>query len=77
MGDVGAVAPMPWDLDDKESVRAAVAGCDAVVNLVGSRIATPKWSFDRLCVSSSIQGGAVFVFYSDIPFHSQRACRPS
>lgn len=34
-GDVGAVAPMQANVRDEESIRRAVAGADAVINLTG------------------------------------------
>ncbi|HWE76790.1 MAG TPA: complex I NDUFA9 subunit family protein [Stellaceae bacterium] len=35
MGDVGQIAPFSADLRDERALAAVVAGCDAVVNLVG------------------------------------------
>lgn len=35
MGDVGQIVPVPASVTDEDSVRRAVAGADAVVNLVG------------------------------------------
>lgn len=48
MGDVGQINPIRADITDEASVRAAVAGADAVVNLVGILYERGSSTFDRL-----------------------------
>ncbi len=52
MGDAGAVVPMAADITDLETTRAAVAGADAVVNLVG-RLAGNAAAFQKLHVDGA------------------------
>ena len=58
MGDVGQVVPLAADITDTESTRAAVAGADAVVNLVG-RLAANKKAFQKLHVDGARNVAAV------------------
>ena len=46
MGDVGQVTPMAVSLRDRDAVAAAVAGADAVVNLVGILYESGRQSFE-------------------------------
>jgi uncharacterized protein YbjT (DUF2867 family) len=48
MGDVGQVTPMAVSLRDKEAVAAAVAGADAVVNLVGVLYESGQQNFEAI-----------------------------
>lgn len=48
MGDVGQVTPMAVSLRDKASVAAAVAGADAVVNLVGILYESGRQTFEAI-----------------------------
>lgn len=48
MGDVGQIAPIPASVTHDGSVRAAVAGADAVVNLVGILYESGRRSFDAV-----------------------------
>lgn len=48
MGDPGQVNPVAADVTDMASVRAAVAGADAVINLVGILVEKGKASFDAV-----------------------------
>jgi len=48
MGDVGQVTPVQANIRDAASVRAAVAGADAVVNLVGILYARGRQSFEAV-----------------------------
>jgi uncharacterized protein YbjT (DUF2867 family) len=52
MGEVGAVVPVAADITDLETTRAAVAGADGVVNLVG-RLAGNKADFQKLHVDGA------------------------
>lgn len=47
MGDVGQINPIRADITDEASVRAAVAGADAVINLVGILYERGSMTFDR------------------------------
>lgn len=47
MGDPGQVNPLHADVTDPASVRTAVAGADAVVNLVGILFEKGRATFDR------------------------------
>ena len=47
-GDVGQVTPVAANIRDDRSVATAVAGADAVVNLVGILYASGKQSFDAV-----------------------------
>ena len=48
LGDVGQVVPWQANVRDERSVAAAVAGADAVVNLVGLLYETGRQSFDAV-----------------------------
>lgn len=48
MGEPGQVNPVAADIRDMESVRAAVSGADAVVNLVGILFEKGKTTFDAI-----------------------------
>jgi uncharacterized protein YbjT (DUF2867 family) len=48
MGDVGQVTPMAVSLRDSEAVAAAVAGADAVVNLVGVLYESGRQNFEAI-----------------------------
>ncbi|MSP47792.1 MAG: complex I NDUFA9 subunit family protein [Alphaproteobacteria bacterium] len=48
MGDVGQVTPMAVSLRDKDAVAGAVAGADAVVNLVGILYESGRQSFEAI-----------------------------
>lgn len=48
MGDVGQITPVQANLRDEASVQAAVAGADAVVNLVGILYEFGKQRFDAV-----------------------------
>ena len=52
MGDVGAVVPVAADITDVDTPRAAVAGADWVVNLVG-RLAGNEATFQKLHVGGA------------------------
>jgi uncharacterized protein YbjT (DUF2867 family) len=53
MGDVGQVVPVRADVGDETSVRLAVSGADAVVNLVGILFERGKRSFDAIHVKGA------------------------
>lgn len=73
-GDVGQVTPMAANIRDERSVAAAVAGADAVVNLVGILYQSGKQSFDavqakgaaRLAAAAKAAGATRFVQISAI-----------
>jgi len=46
MGDLGQIAPVWFDLRDKETVRRAVQYSNVVINLLGKRWETRNFSFD-------------------------------
>ncbi|MBC7954004.1 MAG: complex I NDUFA9 subunit family protein [Rhodospirillaceae bacterium] len=48
MGDPGQVNPMRADINDPASIRAVIAGADAVVNLVGILFERGKITFDAV-----------------------------
>lgn len=48
MGDVGQIVPIPANIRNDESVAAAVAGADAVVNLVGILYERGRQTFDAV-----------------------------
>lgn len=48
MGDVGQITPVQANIRDAESVRAATAGADAVVNLVGILYARGRQTFEAV-----------------------------
>ena len=48
MGDVGQITPVQANLRDEASVQAAVAGAEAVVNLVGILYEFGKQRFDAV-----------------------------
>nr|WP_319483174.1 complex I NDUFA9 subunit family protein [uncultured Cohaesibacter sp.] len=48
LGTVGQIMPVQTNLRDRESVARALAGSDAVVNLVGILFETGKATFDRI-----------------------------
>jgi uncharacterized protein YbjT (DUF2867 family) len=52
MGDAGQVVPVAADITDETSTRAAVAGADGVVNLVG-RLAGSDAAFQKLHVDGA------------------------
>lgn len=47
-GDVGQVTPIQANIRNEASVRAAIAGSDAVINLVGILHETGKQKFDKV-----------------------------
>jgi NADH dehydrogenase len=53
LGDVGQITPVPAALQDEASLRAAVAGADAVVNLVGLLYEKGRQSFDKVHVEGA------------------------
>jgi NADH dehydrogenase len=73
-GDVGQVTPVAANIRDDRSVAAAVAGADAVINLVGILYASGKQSFDavqakgaaRIAAAAKAAGAARFVQISAI-----------
>ena len=48
LGDVGQITPVPAALQDESSIKAAVAGADAVVNLVGLLYEKGRQSFEAV-----------------------------
>jgi len=48
MGDVGQIVPIPANIRDASSVAAALAGSDAVVNLVGVLYERGRQTFDAI-----------------------------
>ncbi|WP_374654356.1 complex I NDUFA9 subunit family protein [Dongia sp.] len=73
-GDVGQVTPVAANIRDDRSVAAAVAGADAVINLVGILYASGKQSFDavqakgaaRIAAAAKAAGATRFVQISAI-----------
>lgn len=73
-GDVGQVTPVAANIRDDRSVAAAVAGADAVINLVGILYSSGKQSFDavqakgaaRIAAAAKAAGAARFVQISAI-----------
>ena len=53
LGDVGQITPVPAALQDEASLRAAVVGADAVVNLVGLLYEKGRQSFDKVHVEGA------------------------
>ena len=53
MGDVGQIAPLRADITDPAQVAVAVAGADAVVNLVGILYERGKRSFEAIHVKGA------------------------
>jgi NADH dehydrogenase len=53
VGDVGQIAPVRASITHEASVRAAVAGADAAVNLVGILYEKRRWSFDAVHVDGA------------------------
>ncbi len=53
MGDVGQVTPLRADITDQAAVTMAVAGADAVVNLVGILYESGRRSFDAIHVKGA------------------------
>jgi uncharacterized protein YbjT (DUF2867 family) len=53
MGDVGQVTPLRADITNPQSVAMAVAGVDAVVNLVGVLYESGRASFDAIHVKGA------------------------
>lgn len=74
MGDVGQVTPMAVSLRDRDAVAAAVAGAEAVVNLVGVLYESGRQTFDtvhhegaRIVAEAATRAGAArFVHVSAI-----------
>jgi uncharacterized protein YbjT (DUF2867 family) len=58
MGDVGQVTPVQANLRDDRSVAAAVAGADAVVNLVGILYSRGKQSFSAVHHEGALRAAA-------------------
>jgi uncharacterized protein YbjT (DUF2867 family) len=73
-GDVGQVTPIAANIRDDRSVAAAVAGADAVINLVGILYQSGKQSFDavqskgaaRLAAAAKAAGAARFIQISAV-----------
>jgi NADH dehydrogenase len=73
-GDVGQVTPVAANIRDDRSVAAAVAGADAVINLVGILYQSGKQGFDavqaqgaaRLAAAAKAAGATRFVQISAI-----------
>jgi len=73
-GDVGQVTPIAANIRDDRSVAAAVAGVDAVVNLVGILYQSGKQSFDavqakgaaRIAAAAKAAGATRFIQISAI-----------
>lgn len=55
MGNVGQVVPVAADLRDERLTAAAVAGADAVINLVGILYESGRQSFDAIHVEGARQ----------------------
>lgn len=53
MGDVGQIVPMQANIQNEASVRAAVAGADVVINLVGILYQRGKRSFQAVHVEAA------------------------
>ncbi len=53
MGDVGQVTPVRADVTDPAAVRLAVAGADAVINLVGILVERGRNTFDAVHVKGA------------------------
>lgn len=74
MGDVGQVVPVPANVRDDASVEAAVAGADAVVNLVGILYESGRQKFNavhcdgagRIATAAAMAGAKQFVHISAI-----------
>ncbi len=78
-GDVGQVTPVAANIRDEASVKAAVAGADAVVNLVGILYQSGRQSFDavqakgaaRVAAAAKAAGARRFVQMSAIGADTQ------
>ncbi len=53
MGDVGQITPLPVDVTDEAATAAAIAGADAVVNLVGITAEGGRFRFDAVHVEAA------------------------
>jgi len=81
MGDVGQITPVQANLRDDRSVAAAVAGADAVVNLVGVLYSRGKQSFAsvhhegarRVAAAAKAAGARRFVQVSALGAAAQSA----
>ena len=51
MGDLGQIIPQRMSIRDPAAIRAAVAGSDVVINLVGEEKESWNWSFQDLHVT--------------------------
>lgn len=75
MGDLGQVVPFPFELRDKDSVRAAVESSSVVINLVGKHLHTLNYDFDgvhlegtRTLVDACVDAGVDhFIHVSCLP----------
>ncbi|KAJ7568659.1 hypothetical protein O6H91_01G042600 [Diphasiastrum complanatum] len=50
MGDLGQIVPMKYDIRDEESIRAAIAKSNVVINLIGKENETRNFSFEDINV---------------------------
>lgn len=86
MGDLGNVAPVPFNARDRESIREAVQGSDVVINLIGKHYETkhffPWWinySYDDVHVDIARAIGEVCL-EAGVPrliHHSSIAAKPN
>ena len=86
MADLGNVAPIPFCVRDRESVRNAVSGSDVVINLIGKHYETkhfvPWWinnSFDDVHVETARTIGEICseVGIPRLIHHSSIAAKPN
>jgi len=80
-GDVGQIVPVQANVRDDASVRAAVAGADAVVNLVGILYESGRQTFEavhvgaveRIAKAAAAEGVSRFVHMSALGVSEQSA----
>ncbi|KAG6544334.1 hypothetical protein Mapa_014168 [Marchantia paleacea] len=74
MGDLGQVVPIKYDARDEDSIKAAMASSNVVINLIGRDYETSNFSFEELNVAIPERLSRLAREHGDISRYIQVSC---